>query len=496
MPEYQPDWYALVRFKGKQQMFCTDTRDKRVAEQRAAAALKAMKDERWEGMVKPLAGGKGAAAGPSLEVVCAQLLAGTPAGKLPAARKNVANLKSIVQLALGRWEGVMVRELCGAEGKELVLRWMRLRQRYQGLLCELEDAEEVLEGTGWMDAAAGLRRALVGRRAGCVEREVVAARGALEALEAGEPERAVGLAAEAGFEDLAWSLRAGAPAWRECERIRGEMEGDSLRAALASGSLAPLDPDTRREGNATINSMLNQAQAVFSGRAQNFRLAGLDVAGVASGFGAVGKIAAAPVGFVPIEKDVYDRMHAAACGLRVSDPQLWLVNQMLRRLGLRSGELMAARDSWLWEDVEGWRRAGRGWVLVVKDRPEEGFYLKSGKAKERFLPLDDDLAAVLVGRQGNLLGCITPGEAYALVARRHNQWLRQFIPDRQKGNHELRKHIGAIIYSSLGKEAAADYLGHATSVTTERFYAAWMGRRPTITERDLEETSCLSRLKV
>lgn len=159
--------------------------------------------------------------------------------------------------------------------------------------------------------------------------------------------------------------------------------------------------------------------------------------------------------------------------VEVDYSELWLVNVCLRRLGLRASELLAARRSWLERRPD---RAGvLRWCLVVKDRPEEGFtLLKHGAGRN--LVLDEELAALLTARgEGWLIG---PGLAASarddLVERLHNTWLRQFIPDRVKANHELRMWAGSLVYRQTGSLSdTAYFLGHRTTVTTERFYARW-----------------------
>lgn len=159
--------------------------------------------------------------------------------------------------------------------------------------------------------------------------------------------------------------------------------------------------------------------------------------------------------------------------VEVDYSELWLVNACLRRLGLRSSELLAARRSWLERRPD---RAGvLRWCLVVKDRPEEGFtLLKHGAGRN--LVLDEELAGLLTARgEGWLIG---PGMAASarddLVERLHNTWLRQFIPDRVKANHELRMWAGSLVYRQTGSLGdTAYFLGHRTTVTTERFYARW-----------------------
>lgn len=166
------------------------------------------------------------------------------------------------------------------------------------------------------------------------------------------------------------------------------------------------------------------------------------------------------------------RRHLRA--VEVDYAEMWLVNACLRRLGLRSSELLAARRSWLERRLD--QRAGvMRWCLVVRDRPEEEFMLlKHGAGRN--LVLDEELAGLLTARgEGWLIG---PGMADTareeLVERLHNTWLRQFIPDRVKANHELRMWAGSLVYRQTGSLDEAKYfLGHRTTVTTERFYARW-----------------------
>lgn len=159
--------------------------------------------------------------------------------------------------------------------------------------------------------------------------------------------------------------------------------------------------------------------------------------------------------------------------VEVNYAELWLVNACLRRLGLRSGELLAARRSWLERRPD--RAGALRWCLVIKGRPEEGFtLLKHGAGRN--LVLDDEMAGLLTGRgDGWLIGPTMAASARDnLVERLHNTWLRQFIPDRVKANHELRMWAGSLVYRQTGSLGdTAYFLGHRTTVTTERFYARW-----------------------
>jgi len=245
-----------------------------------------------------------------------------------------------------------------------------------------------------------------------------------------------------------------------------------------------LDISTRQESNGGINSTLNNARGVFSKKSLYYKFKNFNLPDVA-GFMQAPYLPVPDQEWEPIPDDQYQSMDEASAVLRSSNPELWLVNQMLRRLGLRNCELIAARDTWLDQD-------GAGWLLVVKDRPDEGFWCKGFRSRR--LPLSPDLAEILTGRQGWLLEAPSDTARTKLVEREHNTWLRQFVPDRQKGNHELRKHIGSVIYHLRGLEAAADYLGHVDIRTTRKWYQARLERLPQIAESDLKVVGKIEKL--
>lgn len=185
---------------------------------------------------------------------------------------------------------------------------------------------------------------------------------------------------------------------------------------------------------------------------------------------------------------VYEAMHEASKKLKTEQPELWLVNAMLRQLGLRDAELLAARRDWIEVDEQ----SGRAW-LVIKNRGTEFMVLKNGRALRR-LELDDELKAVLLPKTGYLIEApvrkaipgtgirATTGDAFwarhDFIYRTHCEWLRQFIPDRRKANHELRMYAGSMVHQRNGLRAAAYFLGHKSELTTERFYSDYLGDTP------------------
>jgi integrase len=215
--------------------------------------------------------------------------------------------------------------------------------------------------------------------------------------------------------------------------------------------------------NSGLNGTVRNALALMSHRER--LMPGLKVPDVVD-LRKLPKLREARHGFVPWPAGVFERMKAEVEGLRDSQPELWLINVCLRRLGLRAEELLAARREWIEQDAQG------RWCLVVKDRADWQV-LKHGKPRR--LLLDAELAGVLLQKVGFLIADgLGETTRYDLIYRRHSEFLRRFIPDRTKSNHELRMHAASQVYMQQGLGAAAYFLGDSAS-TTERFYASWLG---------------------
>jgi len=204
----------------------------------------------------------------------------------------------------------------------------------------------------------------------------------------------------------------------------------------------------------------------------DFEKAGLQLPDVRA-FRKVPKLPTPRAGWEPWPEEAYNAMHQASLLLKDSHPKPWLVNQLLRRLGLRNSELLAARVDWI-VDIEGGRKG-----LKVCDRPAEGYQLKG--ALPRVLPLGADLLELFEGRDGYLIDIENRAARLYLIEREHNRWIRQFIPDRTKGNHELRKHVGSQVLTHNGLEMAQRFLGHTTPETTRKWYATFLGGQAEIT---------------
>jgi len=236
-----------------------------------------------------------------------------------------------------------------------------------------------------------------------------------------------------------------------------------------------LDRRLRQQINISINSTYKHARDVFARKLMSEKYAALKLPDL-TGFLTVPTLPIPQQYWTRIPRENYAAMVAAAAQLEHTDPDLWLCNLLIRRIGLRNSELAAAKSSWLVEtDTPGII------ALSIQDRPD--FQLKG--VRPRTIPLSADLASILKKVDGHLLmPAANKTDRLALIERRHNIWLRQFIPDRTKGNHELRKHAGSLILTKQGLPAAQRYLGHSSQQTTERWYATYLQDLPALTAAD------------
>jgi hypothetical protein len=221
--------------------------------------------------------------------------------------------------------------------------------------------------------------------------------------------------------------------------------------------------------NGGANATVRNVKSLFRARAVDLHMQALKLPDLTALRGAH-FLKAPPSEFVPWPEDVYAEMEAASQVLKTEKPELWLVNAMLRRLGLRDEELLEARREWI--EVQG----SRAW-LVVANRGTEFTLLKNGA--QRRLELDSELQEILLPRTGYLIADgWKPWPRKDLIYRTHSQWMRTFVGDEAaKTNHQLRKYAASKIYSTHGLVAAAEFLGD-TVATVEKYYKAYLGASP------------------
>jgi hypothetical protein len=318
---------------------------------------------------------------------------------------------------------------------------------------------------------------------------------------------------------------------REGGRLIQEVDALTLRDAvckdtaleyariLQGGPHLNIDKNNPPDINNTINSTLAQARICFSTDNRIFEVEELQVPwDIISGFlkftvPSAGRDIASDI---PSPEAFGKMMTAWQADATSGDPlreERALVNEMFRLLGLRSGELVMARESWLVTGSDGRT------FLWVKNYPAEGWSCK-GKEQAK-LPLTDALAARLRARcqaaraQGihnpHLIFPHIPGqpvnpkdgaalettERRTLIRTEHNTWLKTFIGEvkSNQGNHRLRKYCATRIYheemAAHGNEHRAtarvkEYLRHAKEATALIHYIAKNDERlATVTDATL-----------
>lgn len=236
---------------------------------------------------------------------------------------------------------------------------------------------------------------------------------------------------------------------------------DYFRARLGSEEIDYNEP---REENRSINSTLRHARDLFSRNAMDLKLRDLRLPDL-SGFLQCRLLPEDAAEAQPLTAEEFAEMVRQAEALRAAEPDLWLCNLLLRRTGLRSSYVIAARASWI-------EHHGGRPFLVVRNRPEEAFRKKRGTRDQR-IPLDGEVAAAVGTCRDHLLQGTT-ADREDLVRRRHNAWLKAIIGgigSTTQGNHRLRDTVASALWTIHGTAAAQEALGHASADTTARHYA-------------------------
>lgn len=148
------------------------------------------------------------------------------------------------------------------------------------------------------------------------------------------------------------------------------------------------------------------------------------------------------------------------------DPR-YLVYLMARYLGMRSGEMVAAR--WLWiEDHRGDRR------MALRDRPEEDYRIKGVRPGN--VPIPAPVLRRLLAFRG-AGDFILPGDSMnarlSLVGRSFARLMTDLgwdNVDTTKRAHELRRLYGSAVWFKHGKEECFLRMRHCSFSTTERNY--------------------------
>lgn len=190
-------------------------------------------------------------------------------------------------------------------------------------------------------------------------------------------------------------------------------------------------PDRRtiRPENAGIASDLRGIRSVFSGRQRADLAAAVPLPEELGAFLATPGVRIRADRFRALDPARLAEMDAAACSLQRTNPALCTAYWILRLLGLRTSEAIAARRHWIEPTPD-------GHALVIEDRPGE-FQVKNGV--RRVLPLPPELAPTLLAARDRLIDPGDGSSADKLVRRELAAFIRQYFPDGTKSTYLLRK---------------------------------------------------------
>lgn len=197
--------------------------------------------------------------------------------------------------------------------------------------------------------------------------------------------------------------------------------------------------------------------------------------------------------YQPIPDETIAAMQEAAKELRKQSPGAYLVYSLMLALGMRNGEVQEAKRHWIEERptltvVDGKEVRTRAKFMAIICRPD---FTPKNK-RNRWVPIPTwllaDLEELVPEGQDYILPGATDNQRRQLAYYELNGWIRKFLPDREKGAYELRKHFGSVIAASQGIYKAQEYLGHSSVTTTEQHYSAWLNGRNSrpITEEELD----------
>jgi integrase len=245
-----------------------------------------------------------------------------------------------------------------------------------------------------------------------------------------------------------------------------------LRELKASGSLPALDRRTPMACNTSIHSYITQARTIFGQESRQHILRGLRIPEL-KGFMKVVVTVKKPVGHKKIAKDKWEAMIEAEPALKKENLRAWVVHELLLRLSCRPVEVLAARPGWL-EKVETKGGVVR-WRIMIINRPDESFTLKSGSgARERAIWLPDALVEAIhqIAQYDSLIGAKHITEAKEILAK-HSKWMRKFVPKGSSQTNYLLRHSGAAERMTSGDSTQAmALLGHKTTQMVETTYGA------------------------
>ena len=217
------------------------------------------------------------------------------------------------------------------------------------------------------------------------------------------------------------------------------------------------------EGNIGANSVLRQARSIFSPRArEKYTKKNWMIPKEVDAFCKVPMLKEPSTRFIPIPQAVINELKADLPNLKAQDERLWACALMALLMGMRCAEMFRAHKGWMVEVEPG------KWVLqIVKVVNEDAPKRSEGK-----IPIPDMLVEYFQRQKDLLIPGGSYGERRVLIYITLAEWVRKFIPDRNKATHELRKQFGSVIYQQTGSlDAAAEAL-RVTPIVAYGYYAA------------------------
>lgn len=259
-----------------------------------------------------------------------------------------------------------------------------------------------------------------------------------------------------------------------CREVGPELWEKYQRAALAKAGHA-FDLVTRHRENVAINAAVRCARCLFLPQLlRAYTAAGFDVRLDA---GAAIMLPVPTLHKQPVDES---ELLEAWAALQDSDSRLWLTIGLARFAGLRREEISAARVGWI-------ERDGAGVYIRLRDRPEEGFWIKTGESGVSYRSqvidpgLADWLVAVADFEAPDARLVSDPGDEarHRWFERVPQEWIRAHGVADTKPLHRLRglyaDHTAKITEDAVaaqlaGRRAAQQALGHTTLATTEAHY--------------------------
>ena len=166
--------------------------------------------------------------------------------------------------------------------------------------------------------------------------------------------------------------------------------------------------------------------------------------------------------FIPLPESTLAKMEASSKAIGGDIRRAYL---LARRCGLGPKEIAGCRRRWMFQEDHRWQ-------LLIVQRPDEGFTLKTGAKRQRQIGLPDDVAKELLEASDYMVSGNTPFMRHSFCIRVVNPWLRQYLPERKDLLYSLRKQAGSDLLNQTGKISVVQrFLGHSSPLTTARHYA-------------------------